>query len=54
LTTPIRSSEPDQAADERLSAFMRVVVPALKGYLPGRGDSHEVGLRAAMSSKFGE
>ena len=54
LTTPIRSSEPDQAADERLSAFMRVVVPALKGYLPGRGDNHEVGLRAAKSSKFGE
>jgi EpsI family protein len=39
LTTPIRSGEPDQAADERLSAFMRVVVPALKGYLPGRGDN---------------
>jgi exosortase D (VPLPA-CTERM-specific) len=39
LTTPIRSGEPDQAADERLSAFIRVVVPALKGYLPGRGDN---------------
>jgi EpsI family protein len=54
LTTPIRASEADQAADERLHAFMRAAVPTLKGYLPGRGDSHEVGLRSVMSSKFGE
>lgn len=39
LTTPVRSSESDQAADERLQAFMRAAVPALKGYLPGRGDN---------------
>lgn len=39
LTTPIRPGEPDRAADERLRAFMGVVVPALKGYLPRRDDS---------------
>ncbi len=39
LTTPIGSSEPDQAADRRLSTFMRLVVPALKGYLPDRGEN---------------
>jgi EpsI family protein len=35
LTTPIRSGEPDRAADERLHAFMQVILPALKGYLQG-------------------
>jgi exosortase D (VPLPA-CTERM-specific) len=54
LTTPIRSSEPVQAADGRLSAFVRVVVPALKGYLPGRGDNLMRSASVGHDQKFGE